>query len=96
MSLWTEEERQILFEALTNGLKPSEVSISGRSPAAVAAKMSRLNVNKIKSWTIEERKLLKKHYRNLSYEELSLLIPNRTAGSISGQVAFLNKRGWAI
>lgn len=96
MSLWTEDEKQILFNALSNGIKPSDVEIPGRSQAAVAAKMSRLNANKTKSWTLEERELLKKHYRNLSMEELQLLLPNRSAGSISGQVAFLNKRGWGI
>ena len=96
MSLWTEDEKQVLFNALTDGKKPSQVSLPGRSSAAIAAKMSRLNANKIKSWTLEEREVLKKHYRNLSMEELQLLLPNRSAGSISGQVAFLNKRGWGI
>jgi biotin operon repressor len=50
----------------------------------------------MKMWTMKEKELLKKHYKQVSMEELLTLLPGRTENSIYKQVNYLRKKGWII
>ena len=47
-------------------------------------------------WRREERDILKQYYGVISIEELQEMLPNRSEGSIRGQVAYLKKCGWSF
>jgi len=51
---------------------------------------------KRKPWTDEERKTLAEYYTKLDIEDLMYLLPDRSAGAIKNQVAYLRKRGYRI
>jgi len=51
---------------------------------------------KVKSWTMKECELLKKHYNQVSMQELLELLPDRTENSIYKKVQSLRKKGWII
>ena len=50
----------------------------------------------MKMWTMKEKELLKKHYKQVSMDELLTLLPGRTENSIYKQVSYLRKKGWII
>jgi len=94
---WTDAEIKILLAAIYEGKKSTEVDLPGRSASSIAAKMSRLRgKSKQKGWSHEEREILKENYNKLKMSELLELLPERTAGSVRGQVSFLRARGWPI
>jgi len=45
---------------------------------------------------MKEKELLKKHYKQVSMDELLTLLPGRTENSIYKQVSYLRKKGWII
>ncbi len=49
-----------------------------------------------KPWGHSERVLLSKKYYTASDEELLTLFPDRTKVSLTSQVHYLRKRGWAF
>jgi biotin operon repressor len=55
-----------------------------------------IHIMKMKMWTMKEKELLKKHYKQVSMEELLTLLPGRTENSIYKQVNYLRKKGWII
>ena len=59
-------------------------------------KSSIIHIMKMKMWTMKEKELLKKHYKQVSMEELLTLLPGRTENSIYKQVSYLRKKGWII
>jgi len=48
-----------------------------------------------KRWTDTERQFLKRHYQEMSTEEIALKL-ERTASEIHSQVYYLRKRGWTF
>lgn len=55
-----------------------------------------IHIMKMKMWTMKEKELLKKHYKQVSMDELLTLLPGRTENSIYKQVSYLRKKGWII
>ena len=48
-----------------------------------------------KRWTCTERDFLKRHYNDLSTEEIALKL-DKTKEQIHSQVYYLRKRGWTF
>lgn len=95
--MWTEDEIKFLYENRNMSLEDLAV-ILGRSKSAIKAKRSRLGIRAgsergQKTWTDDEKRILRYSYEKLSYAELQDKLPGRSLDSIRSKVWSLKKCG---
>lgn len=102
---WTEEEVASLLEQFTSGIRPRDIKIPTRGPAAISLRISLLRkqgyalplkrqVEEWEPWTAEEIALVKEQYAlKKSPKEIQTYLPYRTWTAIQNRLIRLRKAG---
>ena len=93
---WTEKEDRAIRECYPNGGAPkAAMSLSGRTPGAIACRASRLGVRTLHRgdarplWTREDDELLRQHYSSGGPRAAASVLPHRTIAAIKSRAGVL-------